>query len=68
MSGQDFDLAQLNEGQQLALDTYTAVTNQEPSAAVPLLQRSEWNVQVSFTIQVHDRLVITWLTANQIPR
>ena len=50
MSGQDFDPAQLNEGQQLALDTYTAVTNQEPSAAVPLLQRSEWNVQVSFNI------------------
>ena len=46
MSGQDFDPAQLNESQQLALGTYTAVTNQEPSGAIPLLQRSEWNVQV----------------------
>ena len=46
MSNQDFDAMQLNESQQLALGTYTAVTNQEPSAAVPLLQRSEWNVQV----------------------
>lgn len=46
MSNQDFDPVQLNESQQLALGTYTSVTNQEPSAAVPLLQRSEWNVQV----------------------
>ena len=46
MSNQDFDAMQLNESQQLALGTYTSVTNQEPSAAVPLLQRSEWNVQV----------------------
>ena len=46
MSNQDFDAMQLNESQQLALGTYTSVTNQEPAAAVPLLQRSEWNVQV----------------------
>lgn len=46
MSNQDFDPVQLNESQQIALGTYTSVTNQEPSAAVPLLQRSEWNVQV----------------------
>jgi len=46
MSGNDFDPSQLNESQQLALGTYTSVTNQEPSAAIPLLQRSEWNVQV----------------------
>lgn len=46
MSNQDFDPMQLNENQQLALGTYTSVTNQEPSAAVSLLQRSEWNVQV----------------------
>lgn len=46
MSAQDFDPGQLSESQQLALGTYTSVTNQEPSAAIPLLQRSEWNVQV----------------------
>ena len=49
---QDFDPMQLNESQQLALGTYTSVTNQEPSAAVLLLQRSEWNVQVSHTLYV----------------
>ena len=46
MSSHDFDPGQLNESQQLALGTYTAVTNQEPSAAISLLQRSEWNVEV----------------------
>lgn len=50
MSNQDFDPTQLNESQQLALGTYTSVTNQDPSAAVPLLQRSEWNVQVRHTL------------------
>ena len=52
MSNQDFDPLQLNESQRLALGTYTAVTNQEPAAAVPLLQRSEWNVQVRHTLYI----------------
>lgn len=52
MSNQDFDPVQLDESQQLALGTYISVTNQEPSAAVPLLQRSEWNVQVHPTIYI----------------
>ena len=47
MSNPGIDIAQLNEGQQLALGTYTSVTNQDTNAAIPLLQRSEWNVQVS---------------------
>lgn len=47
MSNQDFDPMHLSESQQLALGTYTSVTNQDPSAAVPLLQRSEWNVQIA---------------------
>lgn len=55
MSNTDFDPAQLNESQQLALGTYTAVTNQEPSAAVPLLQRSEWNVQVWLQLRMEKR-------------
>ena len=46
MANPGLDVAQLSESQQLALGTYTSVTNQEPSAAIPLLQRSEWNVQV----------------------
>lgn len=41
------DPSQLSDSQKSALDTYTSVTGQEPSAAIPLLRRSEWNVQVS---------------------
>ena len=58
MSNQDFDPMQLNESQQLALGTYTSVTNQEPSAALPLLQRSEWNVQVYHTRRVIIRQIL----------
>ncbi|KAL8724177.1 MAG: hypothetical protein Q9181_006943 [Wetmoreana brouardii] len=47
MAGNDFDLTQLTESQQEALGTYTSVTNQEPSAAIPLLERSQWNVQIA---------------------
>lgn len=47
MASNDFDPGQLNASQQEALGTYTAVTNQEPAAAIPLLERSQWNVQVS---------------------
>lgn len=41
------DLAALSEDQQAALDQYTAVTNQQIEEAIPLLQRTQWNVQVS---------------------
>ncbi|KAL8715486.1 MAG: hypothetical protein Q9220_000821 [cf. Caloplaca sp. 1 TL-2023] len=47
MADQDFDPTQLSSNQQEALGTYTAVTNQEPSAAIPLLERSQWNVQIA---------------------
>lgn len=46
MAESDVDIASLTEAQQLALQQYTAVTDQDLSAAVPLLQRCEWNVQV----------------------
>ena len=36
----------LSPSQQEALDQYMQVTNQEAKDAIPLLQRSEWNVQV----------------------
>ncbi|KAL8942248.1 MAG: hypothetical protein Q9216_001773 [Gyalolechia sp. 2 TL-2023] len=39
--------SQLSESQQEALGTYTAVTNQEPSAAISLLERSQWNIQIA---------------------
>ena len=37
---------QLDSTQQAALQTYIAVTNQDPTSAIPLLQRSQWNVNV----------------------
>lgn len=50
MSSQDggADIGELSSTQQEALQTYMNVTGQEPDAAIPLLQRSQWNVQVCF--------------------
>lgn len=50
MSSQDggTDIGELSSTQQEALQTYMNVTGQEPDAAIPLLQRSQWNVQVCF--------------------
>jgi len=39
MATPEFDIAQLTEDQQLALQQYIAVTDQNLDAAVPLLQR-----------------------------
>lgn len=47
MADAGVDIAQLTEDQQLALQQFTAVTNQEVKDAVPLLQRCQWNVQVA---------------------
>ena len=41
------DLADLSASQQEALQTYTSVTDQDPIAAIPILQRAEWNVQIA---------------------
>jgi FAS-associated factor 2 len=46
MADAGVDLAQLTDEQQLALQQFTAVTDQELKDAVPLLQRCQWNVQV----------------------
>lgn len=43
------DLTQLNETQQAALQAYTNVTDQDPIAAIGLLQRCEWNVQIAIS-------------------
>lgn len=45
----DIDPAQLSSAQQEALQQYTQLTNQEPKDAVPLLERSQWNVQIAIT-------------------
>lgn len=41
------DISQLSASQQQALQDYTSITAQEHAAAIPLLQRSEWNVQIA---------------------
>ncbi|KAF9695375.1 hypothetical protein EKO04_006399 [Ascochyta lentis] len=41
------DIAALTEDQQLALQQFTAVTDQDLKDAVPLLQRCQWNVQIA---------------------
>lgn len=43
----DIDLDSLTAEQQIALQQFTSVTDQNLAAAVPLLQKCEWNVQVS---------------------
>lgn len=40
------DVAQLTPDQQAALEQYTAFTAQDVKDALPLLERSQWNVQV----------------------
>ncbi|KAK4143557.1 uncharacterized protein C8A04DRAFT_12278 [Dichotomopilus funicola] len=46
MAAQDgLDLGSLSASQQEALQQYTDVTGQEIGDAIPLLQRSQWNVQ-----------------------
>jgi hypothetical protein len=42
----EFDIGQLTPTQQEALQQYTQVTDQEINDAVPILERSQWNVQV----------------------
>jgi len=46
MSSSSADISSLTEEQQSSLQQYTSITNQEVDAAIPLLQRSQWNVQV----------------------
>ncbi|MCJ1393630.1 hypothetical protein MMC18_006505 [Xylographa bjoerkii] len=47
MASLEFDIGQLDDAQREALQSYTSVTDQELSAAIPLLQRSQWNVQIA---------------------
>lgn len=45
-SSSSVDIVQLSESQREALEQFTAVTAQSPIEAIPLLRRSQWNVQV----------------------
>lgn len=49
-SADEVDIGRLSESEREALQTYTTVTGQEPAAAIPLLRRSQWNVQVCFQL------------------
>lgn len=55
------DLSELSPSQQEALEQYTAVTNQEIKDAVPLLQRSQWNVQVCLARTASTRITVKHL-------
>ncbi|KAK7754597.1 UBX domain-containing protein 10 [Diatrype stigma] len=43
----NLDISQLSADQRSALEQYTAVTAQDTKDAIPLLQRSQWNVQIA---------------------
>ncbi|KAG6017253.1 hypothetical protein E4U43_001908 [Claviceps pusilla] len=47
MSDSRDDIGHLSPDQQEALEQYIQVTNQETQEAIPLLQRSQWNVQIA---------------------
>ncbi|RFU24195.1 hypothetical protein B7463_g12137, partial [Scytalidium lignicola] len=47
MASPQVDISQLTPAQEVALQQYTAVTNQDVASAIPLLQRSQWNVQIA---------------------
>lgn len=43
------DITALSEDQQLSLQQFTSVTDQDLDSAVPLLQRCQWNAQIAIT-------------------
>ncbi|KAK3059674.1 hypothetical protein LTS18_010295, partial [Coniosporium uncinatum] len=47
MSGEGADISTLTEDQQLALQQFTSITDQPHEAAIPLLQRCQWNSQIA---------------------
>ncbi|PNS17398.1 hypothetical protein CAC42_7081 [Sphaceloma murrayae] len=49
MTEPSIDLSSLTEEQQLALQQFTSVTDQDVGAAVQLLQRCQWNAQIAIT-------------------
>lgn len=49
MAENDVDITALTEEQQLALQQFTSVTDQELGAAVPLLRKCQWNAQIAIT-------------------
>lgn len=64
MAARDFGIYSLSEQQQLALESYTSVTNQDVEAAIPLLRRSQWNVEVR--LQISTLLILYQLTHKRL--
>ncbi|KAL5604403.1 hypothetical protein BROUX41_002375 [Berkeleyomyces rouxiae] len=48
-SGAGADLAALSADQQDALSQFMALTNQDADDSIPILERSQWNVQIAIT-------------------
>jgi FAS-associated factor 2 len=49
MADNGVDIGSLSPDQQAALQQYTAVTDQAVDAAIPILQRAQWNVNIAVT-------------------
>ncbi|KAK6956425.1 hypothetical protein Daesc_001702 [Daldinia eschscholtzii] len=71
-SNGNIDIGQLSPEQQSALEQYTQVTAQDIKDAVPLLERSQWNVQIAiakfFDGEGPDPVAEAMATQNDIPR
>ncbi|KAI1080503.1 hypothetical protein F5B20DRAFT_589278 [Whalleya microplaca] len=71
-SNGDVDVSQLTPEQQSALEQYTQVTAQDIKDAVPLLERSQWNVQIAiskfFDGEGPDPVAEAMAAQNHIPR
>ncbi|KAK1781301.1 hypothetical protein QBC45DRAFT_405784 [Copromyces sp. CBS 386.78] len=66
------DIAQLSPERQQALQQYTDVTGQEITDAIPLLERSQWNVQIAiakfFDGEGPDLVAEAQAAQNEVPR
>ncbi|CAG8954276.1 hypothetical protein HYFRA_00005896 [Hymenoscyphus fraxineus] len=70
MATPEIDISTLSEAQQLALQQYTSVTDQDIQAAIPLLRRSQWNVEIAvakFFDGEGPDLVAEALAAQNVP-
>ncbi|KAI0162253.1 UBX domain-containing protein [Xylariaceae sp. FL1272] len=65
------DISQFSTEQQAALQQYTQVTDQDIKDAIPLLERSQWNVQIAiakfFDGEGPDPVAEAIATLNHIP-
>ncbi|KAI0520996.1 UBX domain-containing protein [Xylaria bambusicola] len=71
-SGAGVDISHLSADQRAALEQYTQVTAQDTKDAVPLLERSQWNVQIAiakfFDGEGPDPVAEAIAAGNQAPQ